>query len=172
MFHVEPTGWTSVVSPALLSLGITVASHARAPVVAVLDDRETVRAAIEIDVDVDVAIATALVKNHDGKAVASGTLDMRIEPVRHEGSREVLKWTIPHPLKTVIYTARSCEFERGILVHLIESDDFAQYDSEWRVEPAGEGRSRLTEPLPQSMQYSVNVQLLSVPSSKMARSSI
>ena len=141
MFHVELTDGSAVVSPALLGLGITVASHARAPVVAVLDDRETVRAAIEIDVDA--AIATALIKNHDEKAFASGKLDMRIEPVRQEGGCEVLKWTIPHPLKTVSYTARSCESKGGILVRLVESDDFAQYDSEWRVEPAGEGRSRL-----------------------------
>lgn len=128
-------------SPALLGLALAVSAHAQEPRVSVLDDRETVRATVEIDVDP--ATATALIRDHRKKAIASGKPDMTIEAVRTDGACQVMRWTVPHPVKTVRYVARSCEVDGGTSVHLVESDDFDDYASEWRVEPAGEGRSRL-----------------------------
>lgn len=128
-------------SPALLGLALSLSAHAQEPQVSVLDDKKTVRAAVEIDVDA--ATATALIQDHRKKAVASGKEDMTIEDVRQDGACQVMKWTIPHPVKTVSYVARSCEVEGGTSVNLVESDDFDDYAADWRVESAGEGRARL-----------------------------
>lgn len=128
-------------SPALLGLVLSVSANAQEPEVSVLADKKTVRAAVEIAVDP--ATATALIRDHRKKAVASGQADMTIEDVRTEGACQVMKWTVPHPIKTVSYTARSCDTAGGTSVNLVESDDFDDFVSDWTVEPAGAGRSRL-----------------------------
>lgn len=128
-------------SPALLGLALSLSAHAQEPQVSVLSDKETVRATVEIAVDAETA--TALIRDHRKKAIASGKVDMTIEDVRKDGACEVMKWTVPHPVKTVSYTARSCQTASGTTVDLVESDDFDAFSSDWRVEPAGEGRARL-----------------------------
>jgi hypothetical protein len=128
-------------SLALVGLALSLSAHAQEPQVSVLADKETVRATVEIEVDA--ATTAALIRDHRNKAIASGQTDMTIEDVRQDGACEVKKWTVPHPVKTVSYTARSCQTDAGTIVKLVESDDFDAFTSDWRVEPAGEGRSRL-----------------------------
>lgn len=121
--------------------GLSVAA-AQEPEMTVLDDRRTVQGAVEVQVDA--AQARALVQDPHQTARASGDGDVRLEDVGEDGDCRLIRWTVPHPIKTVSYVGRFCETRVGVEIDLVESDDMAFYKSTWTVEPLSEDRVRLT----------------------------
>ncbi|MEQ1570607.1 MAG: hypothetical protein ABMA64_33570 [Myxococcota bacterium] len=78
--------------------------------------------------------------------------DQRLATVSGEGTRSttevdgacVLEHSdVPHPIRAVSYTVRSCPTATGVRSELVRSDDLTRLTSVWTVEVA-EGGSRVT----------------------------
>lgn len=121
-------------------LGTGVAA-AQEPEMRVLADGRTVQGTVEVTVDV--ATARALVQDPHQTARASGDEDLQLEILGPDGDCRLVRWTVPHPIKTVTYVARMCSTTQGARISLVESPDLADYASTWSVVPIDEARVQL-----------------------------
>lgn len=133
--------WSAVPARAAAPAAAAAPAGAGDPVMTVLADRRTVQGVVEIAVDLPTA--RALVQDPH-RTSAAGDPTVSVEDLGPDGACRRVRWTVPHPIKTVSYVGRMCDTAQGAEISLVESDDLDEYASTWAVEALGPDLVRLT----------------------------
>lgn len=120
----------------MLAVLLVQAALAAEPTVAVLEDGKTVEGRVALDTSREVLLQVLLDPWRTAETAGS---ELQVEKLASAGPCTDYRWVVPHPIKTVSYSARLCPTESGVQATLLESEDMAEYRAEWWIEPSEQG---------------------------------